>query len=187
MEVDPIRDVKKIAEIKKFLRARGERDEVLFVMGINTALRIGDLLSLTIGDVMDKRGEISRVINLKEQKTGKLKRFPVNESIQKTLSPYLLRRSTSNMLEPLFLSQKGGTLSRWQAWRILRAAGEFVGLRNVGTHSLRKTFGYHVYKKSGGDIGLVQKLLNHSASSVTLRYIGIDREMMDNIYLELNL
>ena len=78
-------------------------------------------------------------------------------------------------------------LSRSQAWRVLKAAGESAGLKNIGTHSLRKTFGYHIYKRSGADIGLVQKLLNHSASKVTLRYIGIDREKMDNICLELNL
>jgi len=69
----------------------------------------------------------------------------------------------------------------------LKAAGESVGLRNIGTHSLRKTFGYHVYNKSGGDIGLVQKLLNHSISKDTLQYIGIDREKMDNVYIGLNL
>jgi integrase len=57
----------------------------------------------------------------------------------------------------------------------------------VGTHSPRKTFGYHVYKRTGGNIGLVQKLLNHSVTEYTLRYIGIDREQMDNIYRNLNL
>jgi integrase len=69
----------------------------------------------------------------------------------------------------------------------LSAAGEAVGLERVGTHSLRKTFGYHVYKRTGGNLGLVQKLLNHSSSADTLRYIGIDREQMDNTYLDLNL
>jgi len=69
----------------------------------------------------------------------------------------------------------------------MKAAGKSVGLTNIGTHSLRKTFGYHVYKKSDSDIGLVQKLLNHSVSGATLRYIGVDREKMDDICLELNL
>ena len=78
-------------------------------------------------------------------------------------------------------------MSRSQAWRTLKAAGESVGLQNIGTHSLRKTCGYHAYKKSGGDIGLVQKLLNHSVVKITLKYIGIDREKMDNVYMELNL
>jgi integrase len=78
-------------------------------------------------------------------------------------------------------------LSRSQAWRLLKKAAESIGLDNIGTHSLRKTFGYQVYKKSGCDLGLVQKLMNHSTSRVTLRYIGIDREAMDDAYLGLNL
>jgi integrase len=188
MEVNPIRDVAKISEMKKILRKRqGGRNELLFVMGINTALRIGDLLSLSVGDVVDGNGRIRNLIKIKEQKTGKMKQFPINEAIHKSLSAYMARHPNANREDPLFSSQKGGTLSRWQALRILRSAGKSAGLENIGTHSLRKTFAYHVYRKTGCDIGLVQKLLNHSASEVTLRYIGIDRETMDNTYMELNL
>jgi integrase len=187
MEVEPIREPLKIEKIKEFLKQKRGRDELLFIMGINMALRIGDLLSLSVGDVLDDEGQISRTINLREQKTGKAKRIPINASVKDALTDYLAERAGCDLLEPLFLSQKGGTLSRSQAWRILKKAGEFVGLKNIGTHSLRKTFGYHVYKKSGGDIGLVQKLMNHAESKVTLRYIGIDGEKLDNTYMELNL
>jgi integrase len=187
MEVRPIREPEKITEIKEFLKQRRGRDELLFIMGINMALRIGDLLSLSVGDVLDGEGQISRTINLREQKTGKLKRLPINLSVKEALTNYLTERAGCNPLEPLFLSQKGKALSRSQAWRILKEAGEFVGLSNIGTHSLRKTFGYHVYKKSGGDLGLVQKLMNHAESKVTLRYIVIDREKLDNTYMDLNL
>jgi integrase len=187
MEVDPIRDLEKIAAIKKILKNRGPRDELLFVMGINTALRIGDLLKLSVGDVLDGKGQISEAIYLKEQKTGKPKRLPFNVAVKKALSDYLSKRPDCGRSEPLFLSRKGGVLSRGQAWRILKGAGESAGLGNIGTHTLRKTFGYHIYKNTGGDIGLVQKLMNHSASRITLCYIGIDRETMDRAYLELNL
>jgi integrase len=187
MEVDPIRDVEKISEMKKILKAKGSRDEALFTMGINTALRISDLLSLSLGDILDGEGRLVKAIVLKEQKTGKIKRFPINDSVRNALSVYINLRRKADRSEPLFLSKRGGALSRWQARRILRAAGKSVGLEKIGTHSLRKTFGYHVYKRTGGDIGLVQKLLNHSTSENTLRYIGIDREKMDNTYLELNL
>ncbi|MDR1965223.1 MAG: site-specific integrase [Synergistaceae bacterium] len=187
MEVDPIRDLEKIKEMKKILKSRSKRDGLLFVIGINTALRIGDLLSLQVGDVLGEEGQISPAISLKEQKTGKPRRLPLNAAVKKALSDYLSGRPGCSSSEPLFPSRKGGVLSRSQAWRILKQAGKSVGLENMGTHTLRKTFGYHVYKKTGGDIGLVQKLMNHSASRVTLRYIGIDREAMDNVYLELNL
>jgi integrase len=187
MEVEPIREPEKITEIKELLKQKRGRDELLFIMGINMALRIGDLLSLSVGDVLDDAGQISRAINLREQKTGKLRRLPINASVKNALSNYLTERAECDSTEPLFLSQKGGALSRSQAWRILKKAGESVGLDNIGTHSLRKTFGYHVYKKTGGDLGLVQKLMNHSESRVTLRYIGIDGERLDNTYMELNL
>jgi len=187
MEVDPIRDLEKIAEMKVVLNEKGGRDRLLFIMGINTALRISDLLSLSVGDVLDNERQILRTVELREKKTGKVRRFPINESARSALSDYLAGRRGCNNSEPLFPSQKGGTLSRSQAWRIISEAGESVGLENIGTHSLRKTFGYHVYKMTGEDIGLVQKLLNHSVTRITLRYIGIDKERMDKAFLELNL
>jgi integrase len=187
LEVQPVRDLKKIAAMKKILRADGLRNETLFIVGINSALRIGDLLSLSVGDVITTRRRIVTEIEMKERKTGKLKKFPLNKSIRDALSNYLKERGSIGHTEPLFPSKKGGRLSRWQARRILSDAGKAVGENMIGTHSLRKTFGYHVYRRTGGNLGLVQKLLNHSSSADTLRYIGIDREQMDNTYLELNL
>lgn len=184
--VEPIRDLKKIDAMKRLLP--NKRDVLLFVMGINTALRVSDLLKLTIGDVCDNKNKLKPSITIKEQKTGKVKAFPLNESIKKELKAYLAERGTVAPDEALFLSQKGNrALSRVQAWHILNSTGRLVGLEHIGTHTLRKTFGYQIYKKSGGNLGLVQKLLNHSSSGDTLRYIGIDREQMDNAYLELNL
>jgi len=90
--------------------------------------------------------------------------------------------------ECLFPSRKGGTpITRQQAYRILNEAARAVGITDqIGTHTLRKTFGYHAYKQ-GADITRLQYLLNHSAPSVTLRYIGITQEELDNVYLTLNL
>ena len=187
MEVDAIRSAEEISEIKEFLRQKGPGYELLFVMGINTALRIGDLLSLSVGDVLDEEGEIAPAVTLKEEKTGKMKRFPVNESLRNALSEYFACQGCRARTEPLFVSRKKGALSRQHAWRVLKEAGESAGLNNIGTHSLRKTFGYHAYKQSSADIGLVQKLLNHSTPVVTLRYIGIDKEKIDNAFLGLNL
>jgi len=188
MEVAPIKDRQKIQAIKIFLRGNSLRDEALFVFGINTALRISDLLSLKVGDVADKSGNVLDIVDIKERKTGKTKQFPINKSAKRALAAYLKARANFAPDEPLFPSRNGGCpLSRWRARRILYAAGKAVGLDRIGTHSLRKTFGYHVYKNTGGDLGLVQKLLNHSSSGDTLRYIGIDREEMNATYLTLNL
>ncbi|MDR1944261.1 MAG: site-specific integrase [Synergistaceae bacterium] len=187
MEVEPIKDVKKIDAMKKILRAGNPRDELIFTIGINTALRISDLLSLRVGDVVNDKGKLVAAIEMKEKKTGKIRKFPLNKSIRDALPGYLNSLGKPGPDAPLFPSRKGGALSRWQARRILSSVGESVGLHKIGTHSLRKTFGYHVYQRTGGNLGLVQKLLSHSSSADTLRYIGIDREQMDNTYLELNL
>ena len=188
MEVAPIKDMGKIQAIKIFLRRSSLRNEALFVFGINTALRIGDLLSLRVEDVADDGGNVLDTVIVYEKKTGKTKQFPINKSVKGALEAYLKTRPHSVSDEPLFPSRNGGChLSRWRARRILHTAGKAVGLDRIGTHSLRKTFGYHVYKKTGGNLGLVQKLLNHSSSGDTLRYIGIDREEMNDIYLTLNL
>ena len=187
--VEPIRDHRKIEAMKKMLHG-SKRDTLLFVMGINTALRVSDLLALSVGDVWGG-GKPRNAVKLKEQKSGKIKEFPLNQAIIKALKVYLDERFRDNAPtsgEPLFISQKGkAALGRRQAWRILSDAGKTIGLENIGTHTLRKTFGYHVFQKSGGNLALVQKLLNHSSSGDTLRYIGLDREQMDAVYLELNL
>jgi integrase len=73
-----------------------------------------------------------------------------------------------------------------QAYRILNDAAQRVGIDAVGTHTLRKTFGYHTYRQTK-NLGLVQKLLNHTSSVDTLRYIGIEQEDLDAAYLRLNL
>lgn len=194
--VQPIRDKSKIDGIKKLLRAGNTRDYVLFTLGINSGLRISDLLTLTIGDVTLKgkrSAVVSDRITIKESKTGKTKDFPLGETAKKALKEYIRARGCDCSDEadralPLFPSRKGnGAISRIQAYRILNEAARVVGIDDrIGTHTLRKTFAYHAYQ-SGYDISMIQKLLNHSSPGVTLRYIGITQDEMDNVYLSLNL
>ncbi len=188
--VEPIRDRKKIDDIKKILKATNLRDYCLFTLGINSGLRICDLLNLKIKDVMDKKRKIKDRITIREQKTGKIKNFPIADTVKKVLMEYLITRNFS-LDEPLFLSrkEKGGkqTIGRQQAYRIINKIVRMVGLKEgYGTHTLRKTFGYHAYQ-SGVDISILQKLFNHSAPCVTLAYIGITQDDLDDVYLNLNL
>jgi integrase len=188
--VEPIQDRKKIDDIKKILKATNLRDYCLFTLGINSGLRICDLLNLKIKDVMDKKRKIKDRITIREQKTGKIKNFPIADTAKKVLMEYLITRNFS-LDEPLFLSrkEKGGkqTIGRQQAYRIINKIVRMVGLKEgYGTHTLRKTFGYHAYQ-SGVDISILQKLFNHSAPCVTLAYIGITQDDLDDVYLNLNL
>lgn len=182
--VEPIREKKQIEAVKKILKSGNIRDYVLFVIGINSGLRISDLLTLRVSDVFDGK-KIKDRITIREQKTGKLKNFPVSDTIAKALKEY----NVSSMIvdAPLFPSQKGGNpISRVQAYRILNTAAEGLKLQKIGTHTLRKTFGYHAYL-AGVDVSRIMQLLNHSSQKETLRYIGISQDELDEIYLNLNL
>ncbi len=184
--VQPIRSLKQIETIKKLLKQQSLRDYCLFVLGINSGLRISDLLKLRISDVAEK-GKVKDRIRLRENKTNKLKDFPISDNAKSAIREYLKSRQYSEN-EPLFISRKNkGFLLRQRAYKILNEVARSIGIKEkIGTHTLRKTFGYHAYN-SGYDIAIIQKLFNHSSPSVTLRYIGITQDEMDDVYLSLDL
>jgi len=173
--------------MKKVLKSNSQRDYLLFVTGINIGLRVSDLLQLTWRDVLTEKSKIVDYILVKEQKTGKTRKITLNTAVKKALVETL---SLLNDVQPdnfLFPSQKGGHLSRTQTWVILTEAAHTVGIEgSFGTHGLRKTFGYWAYQ-SGIDITLLMDLFGHSSQSITLRYIGITQENIDQVYLAVNL
>jgi len=186
--VQPIRDTKQIDNMKRYLKEKNLRDWVMFILGINSGLRISDILKLTVEDVKDK----DRII-IREIKTGKTKDFPIADSCKKALSEYFKSESApiTGILFPSRKSDKATkepkAISRQQAYDVINEAARAVGITDsVGTHTLRKTFGYHAYK-SGAGIEVIQKLLNHSAPSITLRYLGITQDDLDSVYINLNL
>ena len=184
--VQPIRDLKQIETIKKLLKQQSLRDYCLFVLGINSGLRISDLLKLTISDVVEK-DKVKDRIRLREKKTNKFKDFPLSDKSKQTIKEYLKTRNYAKN-EPLFIYRKNnGFLLRGQAYKIINNVAKSIGIKErIGTHTLRKTFGYHAYN-NGYDITIIQKLFNHSSPSVTLRYIGITQDELDGVYLSLDL
>lgn len=170
--VQPIRDRDVLNGIKESLKKSSERNYMLFVVGINTGLRISDILLLRKIDVFKK----SEIV-ITEGKTGNRKFFPIHEKLQKELKRYCKDMQDTDYLFP---SREGQNkpLTRSMAYRILREAAEKYDVYHVGTHTLRKTFGYHFYKKKK-DVAILQKIFNHSAPEITLRYIGITQ---DSIY-----
>lgn len=186
--VEPLRDKKQIDAIRKILAAQNLRDAAWFTLGINSGLRISDLLHLTVGDVRETPTKWRDRIRITEQKTGKTKDFPLSATAKKALQSYLATRPEAQPADPLFPSRKHGRpLQRGQAWEILRNAAQAVGVTDpVGTHTLRKTFGYFAYT-SGVDLAIIQQILNHGSPGTTLAYIGIRREERDAVYLGLNL
>jgi len=182
IKVEPIRDIKKLNKMKDYLLKHNERDYLLFVIGINSGLRVSDLLRLTVEDVAGKEFVI-----LRESKTDKPKKFALCDSVKKTVKTYL--EHTGLTTGVLFPSRKGDkAISAVQAWRIINEAAVFAKVgENVGTHTMRKTFAYHALRQ-GIDIAYIMECLNHSTPAITKRYIGITQdELDDKVYLTMNL
>jgi integrase len=192
--VEPIRDRKKIAQIKNLLRGQKRfRDLLLFVVGINSALRISDLLQLQINHFLDEKGRVRRRFWIKEQKRGKRQEVVINDSIRTILDEYLAAypeviKDSNNFI---FFNSKGEdyshSIKRGQAWKLITTICRDVGLSgDFGTHSLRKTWGYHA-RLSGVDLALIMHKLNHESIAYTRRYLGITDDELQAVVQRLNL
>lgn len=195
-EVQPIRDTKKIDAMKAIMKGKSNyRDLLLFTLGINTGLRISDILALKWDDFINGGGKLLNAgdqLNVLEKKTKKVKTFVINKSVAEALKLYHESLDGVSSGDPVFPSRKTSKgklkpIKREAAWQMLNRYASMVGLNDgIGTHTLRKTFGYHLYKK-GVALEYIQKMLNHSSPATTLRYIGITQEQLNDIYVELNL
>lgn len=194
-KVQPIRSEADIERMKQALKKRNIRDWALFTLGINTGLRISDILKLKVEDVVDTddhgRLRVADRLLLFEGKTGKAKDVILTVSVKTALRTYLkTTRATAKPTAPLFASRMArGTIpiTRWTAWNTLNIAAAEAGIKErIGTHTMRKTFGYHLYMKKA-DITRIQYLLNHSKPEVTLAYIGITRDETDELIRSMNL
>jgi len=105
----------------------------LFILGINSGLRISDLLTLKVSDVCDSKGKIKDRIVIREKKTNKLKDFPLGETSKKALKEYVV---SLNPAEALFASRKGyKPITRQQAYRILNDAARALTMYLKHTNS----------------------------------------------------
>ncbi|MGN0014147.1 MAG: tyrosine-type recombinase/integrase [Candidatus Gastranaerophilaceae bacterium] len=151
--VEPIRNKNIIKKIELYLRTQNERNLLLFCLGLNSGLRISDILRLNISDVKNKA-----FIEIREKKTGKYKKFPINEKLKRMFKCYIKSRNEN---EPLFKTKYNNRMDRITAYKIIKEACKEVGIKeNIGTHTMRKTFGYFHYKQFK-DVVLLQKIFNH--------------------------
>jgi integrase len=169
--VQPIRESEKIEGIKEYFKDESERNYLLFLVGINTGLRISDILKLRVGDVRDQH------IVLREQKTGKQKWIRITPALRREINKFIDGKEDE---EYLFRSRQGKNkpIGRSMAYKILQRAANEFRLKDIGTHTLRKTFGYHFYQQTK-DVAMLQEIFNHSSPDITLRYIGVNQDSMD--------
>ncbi|MEI8225980.1 MAG: tyrosine-type recombinase/integrase [Bacteroidota bacterium] len=180
--VEPIRETKDIESIKKLL-SNDTRDLLLFCLGINNGLRCGDLLRIRVQDVKYlKPGE---TFTIREEKTGKTNILMVNKSTHKILKQYLdemkpedneyIFKSRKGNNQPLSVGSVNGMVKKWCRSINLKS--------NMGSHSLRKTFGYIQRKKYGVSWEILCKRFNHSSPSITMRYLGIEDKEVNGILM----
>ena len=185
----PIRDKESLQKLKNFYKTQkpNPRNYAIIVLGLNTALRISDILSLTSEMVYD-HNKVREHIVVKEQKTGKINRILLNREVRKALNLYrhfLVKSAAYKAGNPYlfpspYVSQR--PLSRYQVYRMIRNAAESVEIQEkVSCHSLRKTFGYRAWKQ-GADPIVIMLIYNHSSFDITKRYLCIEQDDKDKIY-----
>lgn len=170
-DVQPIRSLDQIEDMKYSLKRHcSERDYIMFLLGINTGLRVSDLLKLKVKDLKGKKK-----ISVKEGKTDKPRTIQLT-NIYDEIQSYISQIES----DWLFPSRKGDkAISRIQAYRQLNKASEMVDIPDgIGTHTMRKTFGYWFYKRTM-NVAKLQMILNHSHPEITLKYIGITDEEIE--------
>lgn len=178
IKAEPIKDVKDIRAIKKIL-ADKPRDLCLFTLGINTNLRASDLLRIAVADVDGlKAGD---ELEIKEQKTGKARRITLNKAVVKAIEG-LLSSGGHESGDILFKGQRG-PLTVPSVNRLVKGWCREINLKgNYGSHTLRKTFGYHQRVTFGVGLPVLMETFNHSSQRQTLDYLCVQDEEIKSIY-----
>ncbi len=188
IRVEPIRDRRAIARIKKNLRRHNLRDFCLFTLGINTAYRGCELLSLTVGQVAHLRRR--DVLAVKQSKNRKYRSVTMNGVAVEVIKAWLADHPARDTPDaPLFLSQRSDTgigvsalnhmVKRWCAEAGLKG--------NYGSHTLRKTWGYHQRKVAKTPIPLLMIAFGHSTQAQTLAYLCIQEAEVRDLFTGLEL
>jgi integrase len=178
IKVEPIKSKKHIQTIKKLL-ADKPLDYALFTVGINTNLRASDLLRIKVGQVKDLKPNDEIVLN--EKKTRKERRINLNKACILAIKRLLASREYSDK-DYLFTGQRGVLTvptvnAKVKAWcRAINLKG------NYGSHTLRKTWGYHQRVSFGTDLPTLMECFNHSTQKQTLAYLCVQPEEIKNVY-----
>ncbi len=187
----PMRNKNDLNNFKNFYKVNKPniRNYTLITLGLNSALRISDLLNLKWKDVYDDETSVFfKHLDLVEMKTGKHQTIRLNKNATTALSEFRESTNYHNFDDYIFFGRdRSIPLSRSQAYRIIKYAADSLSLdKHISCHSLRKTFGYFAWKNGTSPI-VIMSIFNHSSFSVTMRYLGIEQDDKDDAFLNLNL
>jgi integrase len=179
IKVEPIKALKDIGTIKKVL-ADKPRDLALFTIGINTNLRASDLLRIRVGMV---RGlQPNDEIEVREKKTKKLRRVTLNKACIDAIRN-LLASAPFKDSDYLFRSQRAEVLIVPSVVKLVKQWCRAINLKgNYGSHTLRKTWGYHQRVTFGTDLPRLMVCFNHSTQRQTLEYLCIQADEIREVY-----
>jgi integrase len=179
IKVEPIRKLKDIETIKKLLSDK-PRDLALFIIGINTNLRASDLLSLKAGKVRHLKP--NEEIEIRERKTNKTRRITLNKTCVNAIRTLLASKSFKDS-DFLFQGQRSDVLIVPSVNRLVKSWCKAINLKgNYGSHTLRKTWGYHQRVTFGTDLPRLMVCFNHSTQKQTLDYLCIQPEEIRDVY-----
>lgn len=172
-ETKPIRDMETVKELLDVYE-RGSKNFLIIAYALNTGLRVSDILKTKVGTA--KRGYWTG----HEQKTGKYKDMQFSNDLKILVIEFAEANGLADD-DWLFFNDRNPekAISRQAVDKVIRNAGEMVGIVPLSAHSLRKTFGYMAYNSGEYDISELQFIFNHSAPSVTLNYIGVSQEIIN--------
>ena len=189
IKVDPIRDLQAVVRIRENLkRAHEYRNYCLFTLGVNTAWRANELLSIRVGDVEHLKDY--EMLTLKQSKTNTYRATPLNplairalriwlEAYQKRHPIYYhpgapLFPSMNHLRSPLSVPSITALVKKW--CKQAGVSGHF------GSHTMRKTWGYRQRVTYNAQLSLICRALEHSSERETLAYIGILPEEVNDLY-----
>lgn len=178
-----------------------ERDQLLFLAGQYTGLRISELLSLTVGQVsaggLRYKSEIVVGRNALKGGTGRYRRrvtsraIPMHPDLGGLILAYLSSYPGGfpKLTAPLFPSRKGDgkPIGRKYVWKLYKDSAVSAGINadRISTHSTRKTYSLEIYKASGHDPIAVQRLLGHASLNTTVKYLEPDEDRLKSLVLGL--
>lgn len=185
-----LRSRTEINRLKQYFIQKGQiRNYVMITMGLNTSIRISDLLNLTWEDVyLFPMNQYREYISLFEKTTEKHTLIPLNKEVIKALDN-LRAKEKINATDYIFKSRVGKNrpIGRTQAFRIIKQASEELNLEGIiSCHSLRKTFGYQAWKQ-GLPLAVIMEIYNHSALEIIKRRLSIAQDEKDEVFMALNL
>ena len=187
----PIRRLEDVQKLKDYFLKKNEiRNYTMVTLGLNTALRISDILNLKWSDVYNFEQCMYRHhVSILEKKTQKYNMFVLNKNAIEALD---LLKDSLNCITPDFYIIKSRCgfnkpLGRTRAFTIIKEAAIELNIEgSISCHSLRKTFGYQAWKK-GAQPALLMAIYNHSSIEITKRYLSIDQDDKDEVFLNINL